>query len=60
MQGDNGGFKARITRSSALSRDLHHVKRLAPCHEQPVALWAAEAEIGAYFGQPNASDQLAL
>ena len=43
----------------ALRRDLKHVERLARSHEQAIALGAAETQIGAYFGQPDAADQLA-
>ena len=39
------------TRTRPLRRRVHRVDRLARGHEQAVALDAAEAEVGAAFGQ---------
>src|SRR5690606_11228594 len=47
-------------RRGALGRGVHGVQRLARYHEQPVALGAAEGDVAAHFGQPDAADQLAV
>src|SRR3954447_934257 len=44
----------------ALRLDLQHVQRLARRHQQVIALRAAERDVGAYLGQTDAADQLAL
>ena len=48
------------TRRGALRSRVNSVQRLTGRHEQEVALGAAEADIAADFGQPDAPDQLAL
>src|SRR3954464_14213628 len=40
----------------ALRLHIHRIERLACRHEQPVALLAAEADIGAGFGQADLTD----
>ena len=47
-------------RRSPLRTRIDRIQRLTGRHEQAVALGAAEADIAADFGQPDASDQLAL
>jgi hypothetical protein len=43
-----------------LRGEIDRVERLARGHEQPVALWAAEADVAADLRQTDAADQLAL
>src|SRR5215467_5225445 len=50
-------FYASLAAEHALGLDIYGVNRLACCHEQPVALAASEAEVGAAFGQEDAADQ---
>src|SRR5580692_480340 len=47
-------------RGRALRRGIDRVDRLAPGHEQAVALGAAEADVAAHLGQADAAEQLAL
>src|SRR3954451_15154868 len=47
-------------RSGALRGRVHGIERLARRHEQAIALRAAEADVTAHFGQPDAAEQLAL
>src|SRR4051794_9914675 len=49
-----------LTRGGALRVDVQGVERLAGGHEEPVPLGPAEADIGASFGEPNPSEQLAV
>src|SRR5207302_21739 len=44
----------------ALGVHVERIERAARGHEQPVALEAAEADVGAALGQADAADQLAL
>jgi hypothetical protein len=54
------GAKASVSpaRRGALSRNLHHVERLAGSHEQAIALGTAKTDVRAHFRQTNPSDQL--
>src|SRR5262249_53819276 len=49
-----------LARSCALGVDVEGVERLTRRHEQPIALWTAEADVGADFRQSNAADQLSV
>src|SRR5271154_3609662 len=51
---------ANLSPQRALRVHIERVDRLARSHEQPVALQAAEAEIGAALGQCDAAYQLAV
>src|ERR1700710_1509944 len=44
----------------ALGLDIDRIKRLAGGHEQPIALLAAEADIGAGLGQADLADPCAV
>src|SRR5258706_15224754 len=51
---------APSTPRRALGVDVDGIHRSAGGHEQAVAAWAAETQIGAAFGQIDAADQLAV
>src|SRR5882762_3178969 len=52
--------RRRLRRRGALRGDVERVERLAPAHEQAVALGTAEADVGADLGEADAADELAL
>src|ERR1700692_268550 len=52
--------RKRSARCCALCCGIHGVERLAPGHEQTVALGAAEADVAAHLGQADPADQLAV
>src|SRR3954454_13953182 len=53
-------LRAGSARSGALRGRVHRIERLARRHEQAIALGAAEADVAAHFGQPDAAEELAL
>ena len=53
-------FVPALAGSGTLGSGKHSVQRLARGHEQAVALRPAEAHVAAYFGQPDAADELPL
>jgi hypothetical protein len=64
MEDPNSPFATSYSPGSAVMRalglDIDRIQRLARRHEQSVALLAAEAEIGAGFGQTNLTDAIAI
>src|SRR3954453_4886714 len=52
--------RAGLARACALRGRVHRIERLARGHEQAVALGAAEADVAAHFGQPDAAEELAV
>src|SRR5207248_9945422 len=48
-----------LTTERALRVHVERVKRMACCHEQPIALDAAEAQVGAALRQSDEADRLA-
>src|SRR5262249_18817191 len=50
----------RLRRRGSLRGDVEGVERLAPAHEEPVALGAAERDVRADLGEPDAPDELAF
>src|SRR5690242_1779987 len=48
------------TAEGALGIDVKRVERMRGRHEQPVAVAAAEADVGAALGQRDVADRLAL
>src|SRR6266567_7531459 len=54
-----GGSRNGSARGGALRGGVDGVERLARCHEQAVALGAAEADVAAHLGQADAADELA-
>src|SRR5258705_11424081 len=55
-----GRRRRRLRRRGALRGDVERVERLAPAHEQAVALWTAGADVGADLRQPDAADEVCL
>src|SRR5580704_12088771 len=53
-------WRNELARRCALGRGIYRVDRLARRHEQAVALGAAEADVAAHLGQPNAPEKLAV
>src|SRR6516164_5714966 len=49
-----------VTQPRALGLHVERIERLAGCHEQPVALLAAETEIGTDLRKLDAQHRLAL
>src|SRR5215470_14847611 len=65
----NADFRPRVRKKrprslsgdvSARGQDIHGVKRLAGGHKEPIALAAAETDIGAVFRQPDHADAFAI
>src|SRR4029077_4146440 len=52
--------RRRLRRRGSLRGDVEGVERLAPAHEEAVALRTAEADVGADLREPDAADELAL
>src|SRR5215218_1419296 len=52
--------RAGLARACTLRGRVHRIERLARGHEQAVSLGAAEADVAAHFGKPDAAEQLAV
>src|SRR5215510_9821172 len=56
----DGKTAARLPALHALRVDIERIDRVARRHEQPVALDAAEADVGGALGQRDETDRLAV